>query len=81
MSKALGSTGYQDGMKIRLLRVARDITLTEFAERIGVTAPYLSRIERRHVPANVGLLVRIAREFGVPVDDLILRDERTVKAA
>ena len=75
MSKGLGNIGHQDGMKIRLIRVSRDITLTDFAERIGVTAPYLSRIERRHIGASVGILLKISREFGVPVDDLILREE------
>ena len=74
MNKGLGNTGHQNGMKIRLLRVERDITLTDFAERLGVTLPYLSRIERQHTSANVGLLLKIAREFGVSVDDL-LRDE------
>jgi len=68
-------------MKIRLLRVGRDITLTDFAERVGVSAPYLSRIERRHIGAGIGILLKISRELEVPVDDLILRDENERAAA
>jgi transcriptional regulator with XRE-family HTH domain len=78
---AMGTAGLQDGMRIRLLRTERDITVREFARRIGIGSPYLSKIERRHVPANLSILVRIAREFGVPVDSLIDRDRISELAA
>ena len=81
MNKGLGTAGHQNGMRIRILRVERDLTLTEFAERLGVGAPYLSKIERRHIGANVGILIKIAREFNVAVDDLILRDTEDARAA
>lgn len=81
MSKGFGTTGHQDGMRIRLLRVERDITLTDMAQRLGIAVPYLSQIERQHRNANVGVLIKIAREFGVPVDDLILRDKSSKVAA
>ena len=68
-------------MRIRLLRVGRDITLTDFAERIGVGVDYLSRIERQHIGANVGILRKISKEFGLPVDDLLRDDTGAAKAA
>jgi transcriptional regulator with XRE-family HTH domain len=76
----MGTTGRQDGMRIRLLRVERDITVVEFASRIGISRHFLTSIERRRKAASLTTLVKIADEFGVPVDDLIVRDKITGSA-
>ena len=71
----------QNGMRIRLLRVERRINGVSFAKRVGVSRQHLANIELGRSAPSLELLVRISREFGVPLDDLILRDESEPAAA
>lgn len=54
--------------RIKLLRKEKGLTQKQFADRILVTQPYLSRIESGKEFPNEKLLKLIALEFNVPTD-------------
>jgi transcriptional regulator with XRE-family HTH domain len=65
------------GQRIRELRQAKDLSLREFAKRLGdLTPPYLSDIElgRRYPSASV--LEKMAKALDVPVNELRALDPR-----
>lgn len=72
---------YQVGMelnlRIRELRQAEGLTLAELAEKVGVSTPHLSEVERGKKNLNNHLIVRIANALGVSPEDLIAGDNRT----
>jgi putative transcriptional regulator len=56
---------------IRALRFARDeMTQAELADRIGVTRQTLIAIEQSRYSPSLEMAFRIARVFGVPLDDV-----------
>lgn len=65
------------GARIRELRDERDLSLREFARRLGdVSAAHISDIElgRRH--PSPSLMEKIAEELKVPLDELLQYDNR-----
>src|SRR5215204_5260975 len=56
---------------LRILRARRGYTLTEAAERAGVTRDTLSDLERGKRHAYMPTLSKIAKGYGVPVEDLL----------
>jgi len=65
------------GQRIRELRAAKDLSLREFAKKLGgLSAPFLSDVElgRRHPSDKV--LAEMARVLGTTVDDLRSHDTR-----
>jgi transcriptional regulator with XRE-family HTH domain len=72
--------GHQDGNAIRRLRRERGYhSVKAFAVRVGITPQALSNIELGNRPAGIDVLVTIARELSVPVDE-ILRDDSDAEA-
>jgi putative transcriptional regulator len=64
--------GYEPEMKnrIRVLRAERKWSQAELGERIGVSRNSVNAIENgRHDP-SLPLAFRIARQFGLPVDQV-----------
>ena len=59
---------------IREWRKAKNLTLEQLAERIGMTHQNLGKIERGKVPYNQVLLELIAEELRCEPADLIMRD-------
>lgn len=56
--------------RLKVLRAERDLTQEELADRIGVTRKTVNTIERGvFVPSTV-LALRLARCFGVPVEEI-----------
>ena len=76
----MGSAVYQNGVRIRLMRVERGTSAKDFAERLGIGRRHLYNIERGRNAASIGTLIKIAEAFGVPLDDLILRDDTRAAA-
>ena len=78
-----GTAGYANGKRIRLLRADRDLDAKVLAERVGISPRHLYNIERCRKATSIRVLLRISEEFGVPLDDLILRetDSEAAKAA
>lgn len=72
----VGRLGYKPAMKnrIRVLRAERKWSQAELGERIGVSRNSVNAIENgRHDP-SLPLAFRIAKQFGVPVDQ-VFEDE------
>lgn len=57
---------------VRRHRQLRDMTQQELADRIGVTRQTVLSIERGRYNPSVGLALRIAAVFGVPVEALFV---------
>ena len=65
------------GSTVRAHRIAKGYGLNEFAERLGISPAYLSRIEREHEsPPRDELIERIAAILDIQLDDLFVKAER-----
>jgi len=61
--------------RIRVYRAEHRLSQSDLAERIGVTRKTISTIEvGRFVPSTV-IALKIARYFGVPVEDIFSLDD------
>ena len=60
------------GEKLRILRTQRGLTTRELGELLGVNQSHVTRIEQGKRTPNVAMVVRIAKIFGVSVDQLVL---------
>ena len=56
--------------RLKLARVARDLTQAELAERVGVTRQTIGLIEGGAYNPTLNLCVRLARATGKTLDDL-----------
>ncbi|WP_133742969.1 helix-turn-helix domain-containing protein [Actinorugispora endophytica] len=59
------------GPRLRGLRRTRGITLSDLAERTGISESTLSRLESGGRRPNLELLLPLARVYGVPLDELV----------
>jgi transcriptional regulator with XRE-family HTH domain len=62
-------------LRLRLLRARKGITLTEAEELTGVTRETLGALERGERHPYTPTLAKIARGYGVPVEDLVEEEE------
>lgn len=58
------------GAKLRELRTRLGHTQKEFANRLGVSLPYLNQMENNNRPVSTRVVVSLASEFGVDVTEL-----------
>jgi transcriptional regulator with XRE-family HTH domain len=64
--------------RIRTLRKARDLQIHRLAKLSGISAGYLSEVERGHSAISGEKLARLAEQLGVSADYLLSgRDEQT----
>lgn len=62
----------QFGARVRSLRKQKQISLRKFAERVGISPTYLSRVERDEFPPPAeNTVVAIAKALGVDPDELL----------
>ncbi len=67
------------GTALRETRARTGLTQRAFAERLGISLPYLSQMENNHRPVSALVLTRLASGFGVDVGALAAGDaERLV---
>jgi len=67
------------GVKLRETRTRLGLTQKVFAEKLGVSLPYLSQMENNHRPVSAGVILALAQEFGFDVAELSTGDaERMV---
>ena len=59
------------GPRLRALRVRRNVTLAELSAATGISVSTLSRLESGQRRPNLELLLPLAREHGVPLDELV----------
>ena len=55
---------------IKVLRARDDLTQADLAERVGVTRKTINTIENGHFIPSTVLALKIARVFGVPVEEV-----------
>jgi len=56
--------------EIKVLRAKHDLTQAELAEQVGVTRKTINTIENGHYVPSTVLALKIARVFGVPVEEV-----------
>lgn len=67
------------GVSLRETRARTGLTQRAFADRLGVSLPYLSQMENNHRPVSAGVLLRLASEFSVDLGTMAVGDaERMV---
>jgi transcriptional regulator with XRE-family HTH domain len=70
--KKIRSVLYMTGKKIRELRKANNLTMSELAKRSGTASSYISDLENEKIKNPSGIKLRkIAEALGVSTDDLL----------
>jgi len=55
---------------LKVFRAKQNLTQAELAEHIGITRKSINAIETRRVVPSTVLAIKLARVFGVPVEEL-----------
>lgn len=63
------------GAKLRELRGRLSITQKAFAEKLGISLPYLNQMENNNRPVSTAVVLGLAQEFGFDVTELQSGDE------
>ena len=67
------------GVKLREIRARLSLTQKAFAEKLGVSLPYLNQMENNHRPVSAAVVLGLAQEFGLDVTELTVGEsERLV---
>jgi len=67
------------GAKLRELRGRIGLTQRVFADKLGVSLPYLNQMENNHRPVSAAVVLALAQEFGLDVTELTVGEgERLV---
>ncbi|WP_413720007.1 short-chain fatty acyl-CoA regulator family protein [Silicimonas sp. MF1-12-2] len=67
------------GAKLRETRTRLGLTQKAFAERLGVSLPYLNQMENNHRPVSSAVILALVQEFDFDVSELAVGDgERMV---
>lgn len=67
------------GAKLREIRGRLTLTQRGFADRLGVSLPYLNQMENNHRPVSAAVVLALAQEFGLDVTELTVGEsERLV---
>ncbi|WP_225028590.1 helix-turn-helix domain-containing protein [Xinfangfangia pollutisoli] len=67
------------GVKLREIRARLGLTQKGFADKLGVSLPYLNQMENNHRPVSAAVVLALAQEFGLDVTELTVGEsERLV---
>lgn len=67
------------GAKLREMRGRLALTQKIFADKLGVSLPYLNQMENNHRPVSASVVLALAQEFGLDVTELTVGEsERLV---
>ena len=67
------------GAKLREMRGRLGLTQKAFADKLGVSLPYLNQMENNHRPVSAAVVLALAQEFGLDVTELTVGEsERLV---
>ncbi|MBI1219166.1 MAG: ImmA/IrrE family metallo-endopeptidase [Rhodobacteraceae bacterium] len=58
------------GVTLRETRARLGLTQRNFAEKLGISLPYLNQMENNHRPVSAGVVLALAQEFGFDVTEL-----------
>ena len=70
LDSSASTTRISLGKRIRKLRKSQGISLRRFSLMVGLSYPYLSRVENGKVAATIDVLERIAEGLDVPIKEL-----------
>ena len=68
------------GQRIRDARKRLGLTQKGFAERLGVSLPYLNQMENNHRPLSRAVIVGLAREFDIDLGEMTAGDSARLVA-
>ena len=68
------------GVKLREVRTGLGLTQKAFAEKLGVSLPYLNQMENNNRPVSTGVVLALAQEFGFDVTELSVGDSERMVA-
>ncbi|MEE9426834.1 MAG: short-chain fatty acyl-CoA regulator family protein [Paracoccaceae bacterium] len=68
------------GAKLREVRTRLGLTQKLFAEKLGVSLPYLNQMENNNRPVSTGVVLGLAQEFGLDVTELSSGDTERIVA-
>lgn len=75
----MGTKKLYAGAKLRETRTRLGLTQKVFAERLGVSLPYLNQMENNHRPVSSAVILALVQEFDFDVSELAVGDgERMV---
>jgi len=67
------------GVKLREVRSGLSLTQKDFAQKLGVSLPYLNQMENNNRPVSTGVVLALAQEFSFDVTEFSIGDnERMV---
>ena len=69
------------GKQIREIRRQRHLTQEKLAEKVDLSVPYISHLERGSKKPSLEVLTRLAESLGVTVDRLLAGNQVTDKTA
>jgi len=73
MSKTTRETLRSLGKKVQKLRKQKGFTQEDLAHELGISRVYMGYLEQGRESPSLKLLMKIARKFGVSVEDLFHR--------
>lgn len=59
------------GQVLKGARLAKGLKLNDLAEKVGVTAGYISQIEKGERNGTLDLAAKLAQVLGIPLDALV----------
>lgn len=65
---------------LRILRVFHDLSQSEAAQQLEISAPYLSQLESGKKTASIDILQRYSVAFDIAASSILLLAERILKA-
>lgn len=68
------------GVKLREIRGRLTLTQKSFADRLGVSLPYLNQMENNNRPVSAGVVLALAQEFGLDVTELSVGESERMVA-
>ena len=66
------------GVKLRETRIRVGLTQKAFAERLGLSLPYLNQMENNHRPLSAAVVLALARDFSMDVTELAAGDAERI---
>jgi XRE family transcriptional regulator, fatty acid utilization regulator len=66
------------GVKLRETRTRVGLTQKAFAEKLGVSLPYLNQMENNHRPLSAAVVLALAGDFGMDVTELATGDAERI---
>jgi transcriptional regulator with XRE-family HTH domain len=81
MTKAPREEGEIFGPHLRALRIVRDLTQAQLAERADTNTMFISKLERGVTTPTIGTLVRLARALDCRVGQLVEVFDRPISSS